>query len=109
MLVVCVLACTPGMSGWWHASWMHDKLQQWLQARLARLQGELSARRSVEMLLECGQSQLCVLCPSSHRAVLSPIDVFILSALAKLGATVATYPMQLIKSRLQVGVTLLST
>ena len=37
---------------------------------------------------------------------LTPRDVFMLSALAKLGATLVTYPMLLIKSRLQVSVDL---
>lgn len=33
---------------------------------------------------------------------LSTLDVFLLTALAKLGATLVTYPMLLVKSRLQV-------
>ncbi len=40
--------------------------------------------------------------PPSRRASVSTGDVFLLTALAKLGATLVTYPMLLIKSRLQV-------
>ncbi len=38
-----------------------------------------------------------------RRTRLSPLDAFVLSALAKLGATLVTYPMLLVKSRLQVS------
>lgn len=32
------------------------------------------------------------------------LDIFVLSALAKVGATLCTYPLLVVKSRLQVGV-----
>lgn len=35
---------------------------------------------------------------------LSALDIFVLSALAKIGATLVTYPMLVVKSRLQVWV-----
>lgn len=41
--------------------------------------------------------------PGAGPPKLSTGDVFMLTALAKLGATLITYPMLLIKSRLQVG------
>jgi len=36
--------------------------------------------------------------------LLGGLDIFALSAVAKLGSTLATYPLLVIKSRLQVGV-----
>lgn len=57
-------------------------IYEWLKARLAeaKLRGKTTTKR-----------------PSYSAS-----DIFVMSALAKLGATVMTYPMQLVKSRLQV-------
>ncbi|GFH08213.1 uncharacterized protein HaLaN_03143 [Haematococcus lacustris] len=48
-----------------------------------------------------GAGVLVVVLLALCSAALSPMDAFLLSALAKLGATLVTYPMLLIKSRLQ--------
>ncbi|KAJ9512282.1 hypothetical protein QJQ45_012952 [Haematococcus lacustris] len=48
-----------------------------------------------------GSGVLVVVLLALCSAALSPMDAFLLSALAKLGATLVTYPMLLIKSRLQ--------
>jgi adenine nucleotide transporter 17 len=58
-------------------------IYEWLRARLAesKAQGKLKAKR-----------------PNYTAG-----EVFVMSAIAKLGATVVTYPMQLVKSRLQVN------
>ena len=40
---------------------------------------------------------------SNNNSAISALEAFVLGATAKIGATLATYPMLVIKSRLQVG------
>lgn len=72
-------------------------LYEWLIARSLRLKTARQAKTMNAAALRSGRPAY-----TSHTALkLGPGEVFVLGALAKIGATVVTYPMIVVKSRLQ--------
>ena len=70
-------------------------LYEWIAARM------LLAKRKKAALAVVGGRRAAVVAAAPAAASLGAGDVFVASALAKLGATVVTYPILLVKARLQ--------
>lgn len=62
-----------------------------------------ASKRAAYQHVQHGRQAAAAAAPVAKGLPLSWLDIFVLSALAKIGATLVTYPLLVVKNRLQVG------
>lgn len=85
-------------------------LFEWVNARILQLKSvRLKKRLRRKQAPGVSAAVDAAAAPAVLLLKLTAAEVFLSSAIAKMGATLATYPMQVIKNRLQVSSTVLHT